>query len=131
MILLTTAGRLRALPFYHSATAAADVGMRHRIALRAALTSAVALLAFLFVGESVLKGLHVRLPAPEIAAGIILLTVALALVRNDGTAAATYDAAPTRAPGIGFAHFPLALPLMASPRGLIAIVSLADGGDRV
>lgn len=118
MILLITAGPLRALPYFHAATAVAEPALRRRIARRAALTTAIALLAFLLLGDGLLRMLHVGLPALEIAGGIILLTWSLAAISASGDPPEPATEPP--APGIGI--HPIGLPMMASPQGMTAVV---------
>lgn len=118
MILLITGGPLRAIPPFDAMTAAADPALRARIARRAALTTAIALVAFLFAGQALLRGMHVGLPALQIAGGIILLAWSLAAIGAPGEPPPPAPAPPE--PSI--AVHPIGLPMLASPQAITAVV---------
>lgn len=120
----------KALIVYGKFTPVMEPALRRRIVFTAIGVATFTCLLFVFVGTLLLRGFYISQPALMLAGGVILLAVALQLVHDDGTAQKA-DAAPAPAPGIGIAYFPLALPLMASPHGLVAIVSLTGSGDRV
>lgn len=110
---------------------AMDAALRRRVALTAVGVATFICLLFAAIGRTLLFAFHISPAALAIAGGIVLLTVALKLVGGHADGPAKPDAAPARAPGIGLATYPLALPLMASPHGLVAIVSLAGSGSLV
>ena len=58
----------------------------------------------------------------DFAGGAILFIFALQLILGDDKEATSDD--PPPAPSIEIASFPLAVPLMASPQGLVAIVAI-------
>lgn len=118
MILLITSGPLRALPYFDAATAAADPWLRARIARRAALTTIVALVAFLFLGQALLRGMHVGLPALQIAGGIILLAWSLSAIGASGEP----PVPATTPPQPSIAVHPIGLPMLASPQAITAVV---------
>jgi multiple antibiotic resistance protein len=118
LILLITSGPLRAMLAFDAMTAAADPALRARIARRAALTMAVALVAFLVLGQALLSAMKIDLPALQIAGGIILLAWSLSAL------GAASDAPPpaTTPPALAIAIHPLGLPMLASPQAITAVV---------
>lgn len=117
----------KALIVYGRAAPALDAPTRRRVVLTSVGVATIVCLLFAFAGRHMLDAFRISPAALAIAGGVVLLTVALKLVNDVGPAAAP-DAAPARAPGIGLAYYPLALPLMASPHGLVAIVALSGTG---
>lgn len=118
----------KALIVYGRLAPAMDASLRRRVVLTSVGVAALTCLVFAFVGRHLLDLFRISPPALAIAGGLVLLTVALKLVGDDGTAPKA-DAGAAPRPGIGVAYYPLALPLMASPHGLVAIVTLAGGGS--
>ena len=97
---------------------------RRRIARRAVLISASILMVFIALGQIVLEGLKVSLPAFRVAGGLVLLVVALRMVLSDQD-----TRSGTTAPADGprdIAVFPLAMPFIAGPGAVMASVLLTD-----
>jgi multiple antibiotic resistance protein len=119
----------KALIVYGRFAPAMDAALRRRVVLTAVGVATLTCLLFAAIGRFLLQVFHITPAALAMAGGVILLTVALKLLSDDGAPKAIPDSAPARAPGIGLAYYPLALPLMASPHGLVAIVSLTGSGS--
>ena len=122
MIFFITMGPLKSSIVYVTLTAEADAGFRRRVAIKTVVTSTVVAVLFVVAGEFMLKAFHVSIPALKIAGGLILILFALEMVmgsksKEDDTAGA---AAST---DIGV--YPLAMPLMATPQGLVAIATVS------
>ena len=121
MILFITLGPLKSSIVYVTLTAEADAGFRRRVAIKTVATSTSVALLFVVAGEFLLNAFHVSYPALKIAGGLILLLYALEMVmgskskEDDNTGAATST-------DIGV--YPLAMPLMATPQGLVAIATV-------
>lgn len=96
---------------------------KKKIAAFASIVAAVVLLAFLLIGEVVLKGLGVPLPAFQISGGIILFLFALDMIF--GSSKPEGEIALIK-PGKETAVFPLAMPSIASPGAILAIILLTD-----
>ena len=113
---------------YLSLTAGAEPALKRQIALRTVATAAIVCVTFALIGQGLLGVFHVSIPAMLIAGGIILFVFALHLVLDEEHAdpPGTVRAAPS----LDLAAYPLAVPLMASPQGLVAIVAIsaADPG---
>jgi multiple antibiotic resistance protein len=106
-----------------------------RLAVRAVGIAAGVLIAFAFLGTRLLELLHVGIPAFRIAGGILLLifSIDLLFARHSGLSSitATEELEAKRSEDI--AVFPLAIPLIAGPGSLTAIVLLMSraAGDRL
>jgi multiple antibiotic resistance protein len=98
---------------------------RRQVALWAALIASVILAGFAIGGEWLLRKLAISLPAFRIAGGLLLFSIAsemvfgLRIARQSSTAK---KAVQEHASNI--AAFPLAIPLMAGPGAITAVVLL-------
>jgi multiple antibiotic resistance protein len=124
LLLAVTIGPTKAAAMYLSLTAGAEPALKRQIAIRAVTTAAVICGIFALLGQALLSLFHVSIPAMLIAGGIILFIFALHLVLDDDH---HDDGVPGTHPiaSLDVATFPLAVPLMASPQGLVAIVAIA------
>lgn len=127
VILLITIGPLKATIVYATLTAKADAAFRRQVAIKTVITAAVVIILFVLAGEFILKVFHISLPALKIAGGLILLLFALHMVLGEEKKGEMDDIGPS--PDI--AVFPLAMPLMATPQGIVAIVTIAAGAQTV
>ena len=96
---------------------------KKKIASFATVVSFFVLLFFLVVGELLLKSMGVPLAAFQVSGGIILLLFALNMVF--GSSKPEEEIAMLR-PGKETAVFPLAMPSIASPGAMLAVVLLTD-----
>ncbi len=96
---------------------------KKKIASFATIVSFFVLLFFLVVGELLLKSMGVPLAAFQVSGGIILLLFALNMVF--GNSKPEEEIAMLR-PGKETAVFPLAMPSIASPGAMLAVVLLTD-----
>jgi multiple antibiotic resistance protein len=83
------------------------------------MVAAIVTLVFAVAGEVFLQIFHISLPALKIAGGIILLLFALGMAMGGGHDEEEGDTPKALSPDI--AVFPLAMPMMATPQGLVAI----------
>jgi multiple antibiotic resistance protein len=110
------------IPIYLTATAGMTVAAKRKVAVRATLISAGVLTAFIVVGQIVLNAMGISLSAYEVAGGIVLFLFALQMVFDPGDRA--QDADQSR--GKDVAVFPVAIPSMAGPATMMAVVILTD-----
>jgi len=118
------------IPVFIAITAGAGAALRRKIALQAALVSAAVLLFFLIFGQILIDALGIGLNSFQVAGGIILFLFALTMIFGEGKTEAEQRAIPdmvgderrTTNPAI----FPLAVPSLASPGAMLAIVILTD-----
>ena len=121
VIFLITLGPLKSAIVYVTLTADADAGFKRRIAIRTVLTATVVSILFVVAGEFLLDAFHISIPALKLGGGLILMLYALGMVlgsKSEEGANADVELSPN------IAVFPLAMPLMATPHGLVAIVTL-------
>jgi multiple antibiotic resistance protein len=122
--MFATLGPLKSAVVFASLASDEDDAFRRRVAWRTVSVSAIVALVFIVVGDVLLKVFHVSLAALNIAGGVILLLVALDMVLGekkktpDGLAGSISET---------IAIYPLAIPLMASPSGLVVCVTLSAG----
>lgn len=113
-----------AVPHYLALTRSLEKPERLRVARRACMIAAVILLVFIAIGEIVLDGLGVEMPAFRAAGGLVLLLVGLRTVLNTELQHpfAKGDS------GHDVAVFPLATPFLAGPGAIMASVLLTENG---
>lgn len=111
------------LPVFIAATAAIPAAKRRGVALRAVLVAFVVLLAFIIVGQLVLEGLGLDLQSFQIAGGIVLFLFALTMIFGPGKPEAEMEGADLAR---NVAVFPVAMPSIASPGAMLAVVILTD-----
>jgi multiple antibiotic resistance protein len=133
LLLLSTIGPVRVTIACAALTADATPEQRKRIAARAVLIASAVCLVFAVLGEAILNLFHVSIPAFQIAGGIIVALFSLEMVlgnKTQGTPSVD-PANPDRARVEDLAVTPLAIPLMASVSGLVAIVSLLSRDNNI
>lgn len=113
-------------PIFIALTAGEDTKTRIRLALIATGVATVVLLAFAFGGNELLKLLGVGLLAFRTAGGILLLMVAadLLLAKHSGVSSITPPEEEEAKSRHDIAVVPLAIPLIAGPGAMTAIVLL-------
>ncbi|WP_281826410.1 MarC family protein [Jannaschia rubra] len=112
------------IPVFLFATASVPPALHRRFAIRAVLIAALVLFAFLIGGQFVLEALGLQLGSFQIAGGIVLFLFAMTMVFGDSKPAAEIGAA-TGDP-MTSAVFPMAMPSIASPGAMLAVVILTD-----
>jgi multiple antibiotic resistance protein len=94
-----------------------------RIAVKAALISAMILVFFVVAGELILTAIEIPIPAFQIAGGIVLFLFALTMIFGDSKPEEEVEMVKTRTET---AVFPLAVPSIASPGAMLAAVLLTE-----
>jgi multiple antibiotic resistance protein len=114
-------------PIFISLTRGMNAQERRRVATRAALIAFGILAFFGLGGEVVLRLLGVGLPAFRISGGLLLFWIAFEMVfeRRNERKQHTADVAITEDHIRNVAAFPLAIPLMAGPGAITAVILLA------
>lgn len=98
--------------------------LHRRFALNAVAIAALVLLAFLVGGQFLLETLGLRFGSFQIAGGIILFMFAMTMVFGESKPAREIEEAERD--HLAGAVFPLAMPSIASPGAMLAIVILTD-----
>lgn len=119
-------GPLDLAPLFLGLTPGQPARARLRLALIATGTASAVLLAFALFGNELLKLLGVGLPAFRTAGGILLLMVAadLLLAKHSGVSSITEPEETEARQRSDIAVVPLAIPLIAGPGAMTAIVLL-------
>lgn len=118
------------IPVFIAVTAGMAAGERRSTALTATLVSAMVLLFFLIFGQILIDALDIGLLSFQVAGGIVLFLFALTMIfgepksDTDRKSAEGEDGAAPDGPSP--AIFPLAVPSLASPGAMLAIVLLTD-----
>jgi multiple antibiotic resistance protein len=113
-------------PIFIGVTQGLSASLRRQVGVRATLIAAAILIGAALIGDWLLQKLAISLSAFRIAGGLLLFLIATEMVfgvriQREGEAAE--QAVEERAHDL--AAFPLAIPLMAGPGAITAIVLLA------
>lgn len=124
--LFVAVGPFEVVPMFLALTGHGTSGQRRAIALTAASTASIVLFAFAFGGVGLLSLLGVGLPAFRTAGGILLMMVAadLLLAKHSGISSITTQEEQEAKGAADVAVVPLAIPLIAGPGSMTAIVLL-------
>jgi multiple antibiotic resistance protein len=123
LFLIAVIDPLGSVPVYLEATKHFDKQHKKKIALRASFVAFLVLLFFILIGQLILEGMEVSLDAFQISGGVILFLFALTMIFGDGK--------PEREKNQikDYKHvtiFPVAIPSIASPGAIMAVVLLTD-----
>lgn len=120
--ILITMGPLKVVLIYGETTRELSPELRRRIAVKAVGVAAIVGLLFIVLGKVLLDLFHFSIAALTIAGGAILFIFAINMVvsRGAGNNHGAEDKDPTK-----IAVFPLAMPLMATPIGIVYLTVLS------
>jgi multiple antibiotic resistance protein len=129
--LLVTLDPVALAPIFVSLTRGMNAAERRRVSTRASLIAFGILAFFGLGGEVLLRLLGVGLPAFRISGGLLLFWIAFEMVfeRRNERKQHTADIAITEDHIRNIAAFPLAIPLMAGPGAITAVILLAGRAD--
>jgi multiple antibiotic resistance protein len=121
MALFVTMGPFKVVLVYAELTRDLEPAVRRKIAFRAVVVAAIVGLLFIVLGKFLMDLFHFSLGALQIAGGLILFVFALTMVLGGGESEPeSTDKDPEK-----IAAFPLAMPLMATPIGIVALTLLS------
>jgi len=112
------------IPVYLFAVQGVPARLHRNFALRATAIATLVLLAFLVAGQYLLETLGLRLGSFQIAGGIILFLFAMTMIFGHSKPARAIEEAERD--HLAGAVFPLAIPSIASPGAMLAVVVLTD-----
>ena len=112
-----------AIPIFLNATARLAERDRQKTALIAVFVAMLVLLLFLYCGQYVLEAMQISIPAFQIAGAAVLFLFALQMIFAGRQVSAVPE--PSRT-AVEIAIFPVAMPAIASPGALLAVVLLTD-----
>ena len=111
------------IPVYLTKTVGLSVEDRRKIARKAVMISAGILVFFLIAGQALLEAMQIPLTAFQIAGGLVLLLFALTMIFGEGKPEQEIKLSSNLNE---LAVYPLAVPSIASPGAMMAIVLLTD-----
>ena len=123
LLLIAVIDPLGSVPVYLEATKQFDKKHKRKIAIRASVVAFGILLFFIVVGQLILESMAVSLDAFQISGGVILFLFALTMIFGAGKPASEKDSIKD------YKHvtiFPVAIPSIASPGAIMAVVLLTD-----
>jgi len=129
LLLLIGVGPKIALVPFLQVTRALDDATRALVVRKMLTTAGVVALILLGLGELLARLLHFSTGSLSIAGGIILVIMAATMVLR--TPEAQEDQAITGRGPMGIATFPLAIPYLLNPAGIVALVTLSAEADSV
>jgi len=121
--LLAVIDPLGSVPVYLEATKQLDDNLKRKVAIRASGIAFLILLFFIVVGQLILNGMDVTLDAFQISGGVILFLFALTMIFGEGKPESEKHLIAD------YKHvtiFPVAIPSIASPGAIMAVVLLTD-----
>jgi multiple antibiotic resistance protein len=119
LMLLVTIDPAGTLAIFVPLTSGVPQKEKKTIARRAVIYAGLVLIGFLLLGEVLLAGIGVRLVSFKLAGGVILFLFGLQMVFGS-------ESLKSAEPGHDIAVFPLALPSIANPGAIMAVVLLTD-----
>lgn len=111
-----------AVPLFVAVAGRESTASRRRIAGQAIVIAAAILLAFIAIGQIVLEALGIDLASFRVAGGLVLVVIALRMVLEE----ARINPADSSEARRNIAVFPLAMPFIAGPASIMAVVLLTD-----
>ena len=112
------------VPVFIAVTAGLSAAHKRSIAIKAVMISICILLFFLVAGQLLLEALQIHLEAFQIAGGIVLFLFALTMIF--GESKIEEEKKQISGSTSHLAVFPLAVPSLASPGAMLAVVMLTD-----
>jgi multiple antibiotic resistance protein len=123
LFLVAVIDPLGSVPVFLEATKNLDDHAKKKIAINATVIAAVILVFFIGVGQVIMETMHISLSAFQISGGVILFLFSLTMIFGEGK--------PEEGKHLikDYSHvtvFPIALPSIASPGAIMAVVLLTD-----
>ena len=120
MLIWTTVDPIGNLALFAGLTAALTCAERKRVARRATIYAAIILVGAVVLGQIILDAMGVHLLSLKLADGIILFLFSLQMLFGNMENPGEAD------PGRDIAVFPLAVPSIAGPGTIMAVIVLTD-----
>ncbi|HLD14476.1 MAG TPA: MarC family protein [Burkholderiales bacterium] len=132
IILFVVVDPIGLAPMFAALTRDDTPRQRRRLALRGVLIAGGILVAFVVVGDALLRALGIGVPAFQIAGGVLLflLAVDMLFARHSGLRSTTEREQREAAQRKDISVFPLAIPLIAGPGALTTVLLMVgEQGD--
>lgn len=123
LFLVAVLDPIGSVPVYLEATKILDKIDKKKVAIYSSLVAFLILLFFIVVGQIILEGMDITLAAFQISGGVILFLFALTMIFGEGKPESEKHLITD------FKHvtiFPMAIPSIASPGAIMAVVLLTD-----
>ncbi len=114
------------IPVFIAATAGLSAAVQRKIAFRAIIISFFLLSAFIVGGQIVLEAMEISLPSFQIAGGLVLLLFALTMIFGESKPEQEQHMAENKDKYLDISVYPLAVPSIASPGAMMAVVLATD-----
>ncbi|RYU69862.1 MarC family protein [Aliivibrio finisterrensis] len=116
------------VPVYLAQTQHLTAKQRKAVALKAVAIATAVLLFFLVIGQLLLEAMQIPLPAFQVAGGLVLLIFALTMIFGESKPDQEQKMSEelSHSDLADLAVYPLAIPSIASPGAMMAIVMLTD-----
>ncbi|MCL9783519.1 MarC family protein [Vibrio sp. S4M6] len=116
------------VPVYMSQTHHLELKQRRLVALKAVAIATFVLLFFLLAGQMLLEAMQIPLPAFQAAGGLVLLLFALSMIFGESKPEIEQKISEeiSHSELANLAVYPLAIPSIASPGAMMAIVLMTD-----
>ncbi len=128
LTLLVGMGPVKAAIVYLSETADFELAVRQRVAVRAVLVAGVVAAILLVFGAFLARLLHFTTGALAIAGGIVLLILGVRMILGQGKP--KIEGGPPKDPD-ALAIYPIGLPLLLNPIGIVALITYSGSPDLV
>ncbi|MFH1302849.1 MAG: MarC family protein [Planctomycetota bacterium] len=114
------------IPVFIAVTSGTSITVQRQIAYRAIITAALVLLLFIVGGQLLLDALEIPLSAFQIAGGLVLFLFALTMIFGESKPESEIEESTKASVHQSKAIFPLAIPSIASPGAMMAVVLITD-----
>ena len=114
------------IPVFIAATIGFNEKEKRKIAFKAVIVSTLILLFFIVVGELILEAINIPISAFQIAGGIVLFLFALSMIFGDSKPESEIKTIKSTTE---VAIFPIAMPSIASPGAMLAVVLLTKNSE--
>ena len=121
MMIWTTIDPIGNVAIFSALTASYTVAQRRGIARRASIYAALILVVAVVLGQIILDAVGVRMLSLQVAGGIILFLFAVKMLFGEMD-----EGAPSEDPNRDLAVFPMAVPSIAGPGAIMAVIILTD-----
>ena len=110
------------MPVFLGLTSKLSRTAQRKAAFQASLVSFGVILAFAFLGQQILRALHISMESLKLSGGVLLFLVAMELLTSSGM-----EQPDTGDDAVNVALVPLGIPLLAGPGAIVAVmVSMAQ-----
>lgn len=123
LLIIAVVDPLGSIPVYIEATKNFEKKHKRKIAINASIAAFLILLFFIVVGQIILEGMDISLAAFQISGGVILFLFALTMIFGEGKPESEKSLIKDYK---NVTIFPVAVPSIASPGAIMAVVLLTD-----